>query len=57
MLLNFAISLIEAVGGVLFGSLSLISDALHNFSDDARRRVEWKERKLILKDMPGNELD
>jgi len=33
MLLNFAITVIEIVGGLLSGSLSLISDALHNFSD------------------------
>ena len=33
MMLNFTITAIEAVGGVLSGSLSLISDALHNFSD------------------------
>lgn len=31
--LNFLISLVEVVGGVLAGSLSLVSDALHNFSD------------------------
>lgn len=33
MLLNFGITLVEIIGGVLSGSLSLISDALHNFSD------------------------
>jgi cobalt-zinc-cadmium efflux system protein len=33
MLLNFLITLIEIVGGVLSGSLSLLSDAIHNFSD------------------------
>lgn len=33
MLLNFAITIAEIVGGILSGSLSLISDALHNFSD------------------------
>jgi len=31
--LNFLIALVEVVGGVLAGSLSLVSDALHNFSD------------------------
>lgn len=33
ILLNFGITLVEIVGGVVSGSLSLISDALHNFSD------------------------
>jgi cobalt-zinc-cadmium efflux system protein len=33
MLLNFVITLVEIIGGLMSGSLSLISDALHNFSD------------------------
>jgi cobalt-zinc-cadmium efflux system protein len=33
MLLNFAITAAEIAGGIYSGSLSLISDALHNFSD------------------------
>ena len=33
MVLNFIITLVELVGGLLSGSLSLLSDALHNFSD------------------------
>jgi len=31
--LNFAITLVEVIGGLLSGSLALLSDALHNFSD------------------------
>jgi len=31
--LNFLITIAEAVGGIMSGSLSLISDALHNLSD------------------------
>jgi len=31
--LNFIITLVEVVGGLLSGSLALLSDALHNFSD------------------------
>ena len=30
---NFIITLVEIIGGLLSGSLSLLSDALHNFSD------------------------
>lgn len=33
MLLNFLITAVEILGGVFSGSLSLVSDALHNFSD------------------------
>lgn len=33
MILNFLITIAEVVGGLLSGSLALISDALHNFSD------------------------
>ncbi|PKL88710.1 MAG: cation transporter [Ignavibacteriae bacterium HGW-Ignavibacteriae-2] len=33
MVLNFTITAAEIIGGILSGSLSLISDALHNFSD------------------------
>ncbi len=33
MLLNFLITIVELIGGIISGSLSLISDALHNFSD------------------------
>lgn len=33
IVLNFIISVAEIIGGILSGSLSLISDALHNFSD------------------------
>ena len=33
ILLNFTITIAEIIGGVISGSLSLISDAMHNFSD------------------------
>jgi len=33
MALNFGITIAEIVGGLLSGSLSLLSDAMHNFSD------------------------
>jgi cobalt-zinc-cadmium efflux system protein len=33
IILNFVITIAEIIGGVISGSLSLISDALHNFSD------------------------
>ncbi len=33
VILNFIITIVEIIGGIISGSLSLISDALHNFSD------------------------
>lgn len=33
IILNFVITIAEIIGGIVSGSLSLISDALHNFSD------------------------
>ncbi|MBF0461987.1 MAG: cation transporter [Magnetococcales bacterium] len=33
MAINFLITIVEAAGGIMSGSLSLLSDALHNFSD------------------------
>ena len=33
IVLNFIITLVELIGGLLSGSLSLLSDSLHNFSD------------------------
>ena len=33
ILLNIVITIAQAVGGIFSGSLSLLSDALHNFSD------------------------
>ncbi|ASJ11350.1 cobalt transporter [Thermococcus sp. P6] len=33
VLLNFTITVAEVVGGILSGSLALLSDSLHNFSD------------------------
>ncbi len=33
ILLNFGITIAEIIGGIISGSLSLISDAMHNFSD------------------------
>ncbi len=44
--LNLLITLAEVVGGVLSGSLSLISDALHNFSDGVAVIIAWVAMRL-----------
>jgi len=49
MLLNFGITLVEIIGGVVSGSLSLISDALHNFSDGIAIIVSYVALRLSQK--------
>lgn len=44
--LNFLITLTEIVGGLMSGSLSLLSDALHNFSDGIAVIIAWIAIKL-----------
>ncbi len=46
MLLNFLITVVEIVGGIISGSLSLISDALHNFSDGVAVIISYLALKL-----------
>jgi len=46
MELNFIITLVEVMGGLLSGSLSLLSDALHNFSDGISVIVSFIALKL-----------
>jgi len=44
--LNLSITITEVIGGLLSGSLSLISDALHNFSDGVAVFIAWIALKL-----------
>ncbi len=46
MLLNFAITIAEIIGGIMSGSLSLISDALHNFSDGLSIIISYAALRL-----------
>jgi len=46
MLLNFLITIAEIIGGIFSGSLSLISDALHNFSDGIAIIITYIAMKL-----------
>jgi len=50
MLLNFVITIAEVIGGILSGSLSLISDALHNFSDGISVIISYIAIKLKQRD-------
>ncbi|MBA4317958.1 MAG: cation transporter [Flavobacterium sp.] len=50
ILLNFLTSLAEIIGGILSGTLSLISDALHNFSDGISVIISFIALKLKSRD-------
>ena len=47
--LNILITLAQAVGGILSGSLALLSDALHNFSDVLSLIISYVANKLAKK--------
>lgn len=44
--INMLLTLAQVVGGIISGSLSLIADALHNFSDAASLLIAWVARKI-----------
>jgi len=46
IVLNFIITLVEVIGGLLSGSLSLLSDALHNLSDGVSVIVSYIALRL-----------
>ena len=49
ILLNIAITIAQIVGGILSGSLALLSDALHNFSDVVSLIISYIANKLTKK--------
>ncbi|VAW49164.1 Cobalt-zinc-cadmium resistance protein CzcD [hydrothermal vent metagenome] len=44
--INMLLTLAQIIGGILSGSLALIADALHNFSDAASLWIAWIARKI-----------
>jgi len=44
--INMLLTLTQVVGGIVSGSLALIADALHNFSDAASLLIAWVARKI-----------
>ncbi|HET6568743.1 MAG TPA: cation diffusion facilitator family transporter [Rhodothermales bacterium] len=46
IVLNLLITIAEVVGGLLSGSLALLSDALHNFSDTTSLGVSYVARRI-----------
>jgi len=49
ILLNILITVAQVIGGILSGSLALLSDALHNFSDVLSLAVSYIANKLAKK--------
>ena len=44
--INMLLTLAQIIGGIVSGSLALIADALHNFSDAASLLIAWVARKI-----------
>lgn len=44
--INMLLTVAQVIGGIVSGSLSLIADALHNFSDAASLLIAWVARKI-----------
>ncbi|MBC2843901.1 cation diffusion facilitator family transporter [Winogradskyella flava] len=49
ILLNIVITVAQVIGGLVSGSLALLSDALHNFSDVVSLIISWIANKLVKK--------
>ena len=50
ILLNAGITLAEAIGGIISGSIALLSDAAHNFSDVISLIISWFANRLSKKE-------
>ncbi len=46
IVINMVLTLAQLVGGIVSGSLALIADALHNFSDAASLLIAWIARRI-----------
>ena len=44
--INMLLTLVQVIGGIVSGSLSLIADALHNFSDASSLLIAYAARKI-----------
>jgi cobalt-zinc-cadmium efflux system protein len=45
-LLNISFTVVELIGGILTGSIAIIADAVHDFSDSLSLGISWyMERK------------
>lgn len=49
ILINIVITVAQAIGGIMSGSLALLSDALHNFSDVISLLISYIANKIVGK--------
>ena len=49
VILNLGITIAQIIGGILSGSMALLSDALHNFSDVLSLMITYVTYKLAAK--------
>lgn len=54
IILNIVITVSQAIGGLISGSLSLLSDALHNFSDVISLLISYIANLLAKKEASTN---
>ncbi len=50
IILNLILTVAQLIGGIISGSLALISDTLHNFSDVVSLSISYTANKLIRKE-------
>jgi len=50
IILNIIITIAQITGGIFSGSLALLSDALHNFSDVMSLVIAWWAKRISLKE-------
>jgi len=55
IILNAGISIAELIGGIISGSMSLLSDATHNFSDVISLVVSYIANKLTKRKATQNQ--
>lgn len=55
ILLNVGITIAEGIGGILSGSMALLSDATHNFSDVISLVISYIANKLTKKQATSNQ--
>jgi len=54
IVLNLVITIAQVIGGVISGSMALLSDAAHNFSDVLSLIISWVARKLAGRKLTTN---
>ncbi|RLD59925.1 MAG: cation transporter, partial [Bacteroidetes bacterium] len=50
ILLNTVITVAQIIGGIISGSMALLSDAMHNFSDVLALIISYIAKKLSVKE-------